>query len=131
MRKSSSKRVEWKLAPDINKRVNKIISSLETDWIKPEDIHCMRSENSKARAYARIWGLSKVFQISLKQSPSYVIEVISEKFDRLDKKRQDEVLIHELAHIPKTFSGSLVPHKRKGKFKFHDRVREMVRKYNK
>ena len=124
--------INWQKAPDIEKRIGKLVTSLEMDWIKKTDIHCFRSENSRARAYARIWGLSRVWQIALNERPSYIIEVLTEKFDKLSQNRQDEVLIHELAHIPKNFSGSLLPHIRKrGKRNFHDRVNRMVRRLNK
>ena len=63
---------------------------------------------------ARVWGLGRIWQQALDLSPAYIIEVISEKFDRLAEKEQDVILIHELLHIPKTFSGALVPHRRRG-----------------
>ena len=43
--------------------------------------------------------------------PHYVIEVLSEKFDRMSDDDQIRVLIHEILHIPKNFSGALVPHR--------------------
>jgi predicted metallopeptidase len=123
--------VNWELAADIKKRVITLAKELDLEWVNLEDIHCFRSKNSKSRAYARIWGLSKIWQKALKQRPSYIIEVLSEKFDKLSKIEQDKVLLHELTHIPKNFSGSLLPHIRKrGKRNFHDRVRLLVRKYN-
>jgi len=105
--------VEWVNAPDIKKRILHLDKSLKLDWLKTSKIHCFRSKNSKSRAYARIWGLSKVWQKALQTEPAYVIEVLSEKFDSLNKKEQDKVLLHEIAHIPKNFSGSLLPHIRK------------------
>lgn len=118
-------------APDIKKRVDKLISSLEFSWIEKNQIHCFRSKKSTARAYARIWGLPRIWQLALNKKPSYILEVISEKYDRLSQRKKDQVLLHELAHIPKTFSGSLVPHYKKGKRKFNDTVRDIIRKYNK
>ena len=127
----SSKRVEWVSAPDIEKKIKNLVITLRLDWIKRSRIFCFRSKNSKTRAYARIWGFSRIWQQALKAKPAYIIEVISEKFDKLPDKEKDKVLLHELAHVPKNFSGSLVPHYRRGKRKFKDRVRTLVAQYNK
>jgi predicted metallopeptidase len=90
----------------------------------------MRSNLSSSRAYARIWGLSKVWQMALSQKPAYIIEVLSQHFDKLTDKDKDKVLLHELAHIPKNFSGSLLAHIRhRGKRNFHDRVEELFSQY--
>lgn len=130
MRRASS--VEWKKASDIQIRVLKLIKSLDLNWINPKYVYCFRSLNSRSHAYARIWGLSKVWQLALSKEPGYIIEVLSEKFDDLGKYEQDEVLLHELAHIPKNFSGSLLPHiRKKGKRNFHDRVDRLVNQYKK
>lgn len=130
--KKSNSRVEWKAAPDIEKRVKYLISSLELEWIRTTSIYCFRSKYSKSRAHARIWGLSRIWQKALGIEASYVVEVLSEKFDPLAIKDKDKVLLHELAHIPKNFSGSLLPHIRKrGKRNFEDRVNQLVRRYSK
>ncbi len=127
-----SSRVDWIKAPDVQIRLNHIISSSNFEWIKRSKIHCFRSENSKSRAYARIWGLSKVWQLALSSEPAYIIEVLSEKYDKLSEKEKDRILLHELAHIPKNFSGSLLPHIRKrGKRNFEDRVKQLVTLYEK
>lgn len=125
-------RVDWQKAPDIQKRVEKLATSLDLDWIQKKDIYCFRSSNSASRAYARIWGLSKIWQMALGTNASYCIEVLAEKFDKLQRREQDKVLLHELAHIPKNFSGSLLPHvRKKGKRNFDDRVRQLIGAYDK
>ncbi len=121
--------VEWIKAPDVAILGNKIIKSLQMDWLEPRQIHYYRSRGSKARAYARIWGLSKIWQLALDEKPTYIIEVLSEKFDKLKDSQKDEVIIHELTHIPKNFSGSLMPHIRKGKRNFHKKVKMYLDSY--
>ena len=71
---------------------------------------CFRSRGSKARIYARIWSMPGIFQAALGIEAHYVIEVV-ERYDRSSREEQERTLIHELLHIPKTFSGALVPHK--------------------
>src|SRR4030042_7134723 len=129
-KKKKWNRVDWREAPEIKLRVNKLIKSLQLDWLPTNRIFCMRSSNSSSRAYARIWGLSRVWQMALEIKPAYIIEVLSNKFDKLSKKEQDKVLLHELVHIPKNFSGSLMPHvRRKGERNFEKRVRELFHIY--
>ena len=129
-RKTNNKGVEWVSAVDIKQRVDFLIKNLDLSWIDSSRVYCYRSQNSKAHAYARIWGLSKIWQQTLKKEPCYIIEVISEKFDNLRKSQQDEVLLHEIAHIPKNFSGSLIPHYRHGKLKFKDLINNLKSLYN-
>lgn len=125
--KRTNGRVEWAKAPDIKRRVLHLSKSLDLEWLKTSKVYCFRSRYSKSRAYARIWGLTRIWQIALDTKAAYVIEVLSEKFDGLSQDQQDKILLHELAHIPKNFSGSLLPHVRKrGKRNFHDRVNRMV-----
>lgn len=96
-------------------------------YIKKEKLFCVKSWDSSSRAIARIYAFPRVFQIALDlKDPVYVIEVISERFDKLSKENQDRVLIHELMHIPKTFSGSLVPHKCFGRKHICDKTVEVL-----
>ena len=88
-----------------------------------------RSINSKARAYARTWGLPRLWQRTLNVEPAYIVEVISEHFDKLSERDQDKVLLHELTHIPHNFSGALVPHTRHKKGSFHDKLDILIEKY--
>lgn len=128
-KKKARRKIDWVVATDIKAEIDNLVHLVEMDWIDTTKIHCVRSQNANTRAYARIWGLSRIWQQTLGISPSYVIEVISEKFDKLDDSSRAEVLLHELAHIPKNFSGSLVPHTRHGAGSFHDKLHQFITAY--
>ena len=83
----------------------------DSNHIKIEKIHCIRSFNAKTKAYARIWGMSRLFKEVAGIEPHYIIEVISPSFDKLPPREKIKTLIHELMHIPKTFSGALLSHR--------------------
>lgn len=118
----------WTPAPEISRRITFLIKHLGFDYIDPAQIHCFRGSGSTGRATARIWSLPTIWQQALGVSPAYCIEVIAEKFDRAGLAEQEKVLIHELLHIPKTFSGSLVAHRnaRHRTFRhYHDTVESL------
>jgi predicted metallopeptidase len=50
-------------------------------------------------------------QVALLQNPHYIIEILSERFDRLSREDQTRVLIHEILHIPHCFGGGFRAHK--------------------
>lgn len=127
----STKSVSWELDPQIEARTNKLIKALDLEWLSYGRIFFYRSQNSKARAYARTWGLPKLWQRTLNVEPAYIVEVISEHFDKLSEIEQDKVLLHELTHIPKNFSGALVPHTRHKKGSFHDKLEILIEQYHK
>jgi len=106
--------MEVESAPEIQEKIEHLLDILEMRHIIGARIICMRSTGAKANAYARIWNLPKIWQKALDVNPFYVIEVVSEHFDNLGEERKIQVLIHELMHIPKKFSGGLVPHKHNG-----------------
>lgn len=120
---------DWEKAPDIKDRALKLVTDLEMDSILFERIFFYRSQGSKSRAYARTWGLPKLWQHALEVEPAYIIEVISHYFDKLSRRDQDKVILHELSHIPKNFSGALVPHTRRRKGSFHHKLDELIEKY--
>lgn len=103
--------MEYVLAPKIKESITILVAQLDMSHISIAHIHCIRSTQSKTRAIARIWGMPKLFNEVAGIHPQYIIEVISERFDKLSKVEQIKTLIHELMHIPKTFSGSLLPHR--------------------
>ncbi|HAU65434.1 TPA: metallopeptidase [Candidatus Woesebacteria bacterium] len=105
------------------------MEGLRLDYLLGERLFFYRSQGSKARAYARTWGLPKIWQHALGTEPAYIIEVISGYFDKLSPKEQDKVLLHEISHIPKNFSGALVPHTRHGKGSFKGKLEILIDKY--
>lgn len=122
-------RIEWSNAPDIKKRLKYLAKHAEIDWLKFDRIFTYRSVNGKTRAYARTWGLPRLWQRALDVKPGYIVEVVSEHFGKLDQSDQDRVLLHELTHIPMNFSGALIPHIRHGKRNFKGRVDELIGRY--
>ncbi len=110
-RKTKNSKLEWNEAKEIKKDIVQILKVLEFPHIDSSRIFCFRSYGSKSRSYARIWAMPKIFQRALKISPAYVIEVLGRYFDKLDEDSKKKVLIHELLHIPKNFSGALLSHR--------------------
>lgn len=98
-------------APDIRRMGKAVLSTGIFPYIKAARIFYMRSTGATSRARARIWSFPKIFQMALSEHPCYVIEVLSHHFDHLSDEDKFRVIIHELMHIPKNFSGALVPHR--------------------
>jgi len=105
--------MEFVLAPEIKSELSRIIDKLGLFYIKSNNLIPFRSFGSKSRAIARIWSLPKIWQIALNSEAHYCIEVVSERFDKLTSENKEKVLIHELLHVPKNFSGALLPHKQR------------------
>jgi len=106
-----AKKLEWNDAGEVKLNIENILKTLSFPNIDPSRIFCYRTNGSTSRAYARIWSMPKIFQRALNIQPAYVIEVLSKYYDKLNEDERKKVLIHELLHIPKNFSGSLLPHR--------------------
>lgn len=119
--------MEWKTAPDIKKEITKLLLRLNLSYVEAERIFCFRSFGSKSRAWARIWSLPRIWQKALNASPAYCLEILSEKFDKLNLEQQQKILIHELLHIPKNFSGTLLAHRRSRGVRFEKRVEQLFK----
>ncbi|MDR0471890.1 MAG: metallopeptidase [Nitrososphaerota archaeon] len=99
-------------APEIKKQVDQLAEECEFFHVVPQCVFCVRSRGSKAkRTIARIHGLGKIWQGVMNAPPTYIIEVISEIFDKMAPEDKERTLIHELMHIPGGFSGGFRPHK--------------------
>ena len=119
------KRMKYEKAPEIKKQIEILVERLNFDYIKTKNIHCIRSFDAKTRAYARIWGMAKLFSEVAGLEPNYIIEVNAKKFDKLPEREKIKTLIHELMRIPKTFSGALLSHR--GRYhKINDREVEKI-----
>lgn len=118
--------MDWEKAPDVTLAVQEIIDTLDLSYLQTDRIFCYRTQGSKARAYARCWAFPKIFQQALDQKPAYVIEVLSKYYDKLSDEEKKKVLIHELLHIPKNFSGALVPHTTRHR-KMHTEVNKLLK----
>jgi predicted metallopeptidase len=104
--------LRYEEAPDVRRLVNEIVDSLDLFHVVPQFVYCYRSKGSKSRiTVARIHGLNRIWQEVLLRSPAYVVEVISEQYDKLSDEAKEKILIHELLHIPRGFSGGFRPHK--------------------
>ena len=117
--------MKYEYAPDIEKYAREIVAKLDMRHIDLDKVGFVRSYGSRSNAIARCHGLSKAFQKAFYMQPLYVIEVISERFDKLSEKEKIKVVIHELLHIPKSFGGG---------FRHHDYVNDnlvdkLYRKY--
>lgn len=101
----------WHSCQRTHARLRKIIGALRFTHVDPSRIFCVRGYGSTSEAWARIWGLPTLWQQVLGIRPAYVVETIEPEFSRLPADEQDRILIHELLHIPRTFSGAIRPHR--------------------
>lgn len=104
--------IEYFPAPEIKEKLNEIIELLRFDHVQSSSLYCIRSRGSKARrTIARIHGLGRIWQMAMGLNPTYIIEVIAERYDYLSPEDQDRTLVHELMHIPHGFKGGFRHHK--------------------
>ena len=113
--------MKYEFAPDIQKKAEEI-SRILFFHINIENIKCYRSYGtSSKRTIARCHSLGKLMQKAIGRQAFYVLEFLSERFDKLDEEEKIKIIIHELMHIPKSFGGG---------FKHHNFVSERnVNKY--
>jgi len=60
--------MNWELAPDLQKEVVEIISTLDLSYIDPKRVIVFRSSGSKSRAFARIWSFPRIWQKALNKN---------------------------------------------------------------
>jgi predicted metallopeptidase len=98
-------------APDVRSLIERLVLHLDMDYIDTSRVFSVRSFGSTSNALARIWELPSIWQNALGIRPHYVIEVVSQHYDKLSEDEKEKTLIHELLHVPRTFSGALRPHR--------------------
>jgi predicted metallopeptidase len=104
--------IRYEMAPDIESKLKRISRRLKMDHIDLERVKGVRSFGSTGKGViARCHALPKVMQLALGIDAHYVIEILSENFERLSKEEQTKILIHELMHIPETFGGGFRMHR--------------------
>ena len=107
--------MKYEPAEDIQKKAEEI-SRILFPHIIIERIKCFRSYGTSSRGtIARCHALGKLMQKAIGVKAYYVLEFLSERFDKMSEKEKIKIIIHELMHIPKTFGGG---------FKHHDYVCE-------
>jgi len=103
--------IKYHEAQDIKDAVRRIITVLGMDHVNVDRVYCIRSHGTSSNnIVARCHALPKILQQVLEIEPAYVIEILSEKFDRMSEEDRIKTLIHELLHIPKTFGGGFRHH---------------------
>lgn len=107
--------MKYEFAEDLQRQAEEI-SKILFPHVDMFNVKCFRSFGTSSRGtIARCHGLNKVMQKAIGIKAVYVLEFLSERFEKLDEEEKLKVIIHELMHIPKSFGGG---------FKHHDFVNE-------
>jgi len=102
--------IKYVPAPDIQEQARRVAekTGIKHDFSR---IHFVRSHGSSSRrTLARCHAMPRILQHALGMKGQYVIEVLAEKFDKLDEKEKTKTIIHELLHIPKSMGGGFRHH---------------------
>jgi len=104
--------IRYEMAPDIESKLKRISRKLKMDHIVLDRVKGVRSYGSTGKGViARCHALPKVMQLALGINAHYVVEILTENYNRLSKEEQIKILIHELMHIPETFGGGFRMHR--------------------
>jgi predicted metallopeptidase len=105
--------MKYEFAEDLQRQAEEI-SRMLFPYVDISNVKCFRSFGTSSRGtIARCHGLNKVMQKAIGIKAVYVLEFLSERFEKLNEEEKLKVIIHELMHIPKSFGGG---------FKHHDFV---------
>ena len=104
--------IRYELALDIERQLGQIARKLKMKHVDLKRVKGVRSYGSTGKGIiARCHALPKVMQLALGQEAHYVIEILTEGYERLSEEDQIKILIHELMHIPETFGGGFRMHR--------------------
>ena len=117
-------RLRFHPSPELREVVARLAAILGLDYIDASRVYIVFSTGSRSTAYARIWGVPRPFIEVGVCRPSYVIEIVSENILSL-RSCEDivGVIVHELLHIPRSFSGGLRSH---GSWARRSNIRRLV-----
>jgi predicted metallopeptidase len=97
--------MRYEQAPDVEAQIAGLVAALGFDHVDLSRVRCVRSYGSKSRrTLARCHALPRILQTAMTLKAHYVIELVTEHYNRLPPDEQVKTLIHELLHIPKSFS---------------------------
>lgn len=105
--------MRYEFAPDIQ-AIAEEISRMLFPHVKLHRVKCFRSYGTSSRGtIARCHTIGKLIQKAMDTDAFYVLEFLSERFEKLQEDEKIKVIIHELMHIPQSFGGG---------FRHHDHV---------
>lgn len=99
-------------ADDIRVKAKEVVEKMGWTHIDLGSVGFLRSVGTSSRGtIARCHALSKPMQLGLGRTKGfYLIEVLSERYDKLAEEEKVKTVIHELMHIPKAFGGGFIHH---------------------
>jgi predicted metallopeptidase len=103
------RRLRFEFADDVRKMAELINERLNLG-LDLNRIAFIRTRGSKSRAIARTFALPSQWRFVMQPRYLYIIEVISERFDRMSCEDKLETVLHELMHVPRSMSGGLRGH---------------------
>ncbi len=102
--------MKYEFADDLQRTAEEI-SKMLFPHVDLTHIRCFRSYGTSSRGtIARCHALNKIMQKAIGIKAVYVLEFLTERFEKLDEEEKLKVIIHELMHIPKTFGGGFIHH---------------------
>lgn len=102
--------MRYEYAEDLQKQAEEI-SKMLFSHIDLSNLKCYRSYGTSSRGtIARCHALNKIMQKAIGIKAVYVLEFLTERFEKLSEEEKTKVIIHELMHIPKSFGGGFVHH---------------------